>query len=116
VVVIRRNTTNWPVHVAGLSVHASCLCISLKEKSDDWTEGTRRESYGVDESKGITSEVYVSLVSEPIGRWPTRRSRLVLYLRKSPRLRQIVLVVCGARASIYDQFPPIMEPHAKSIN
>jgi hypothetical protein len=79
-------------------------------------EGTRRESYGFDESKGITSEVYVSLASEPIKRWPTGRNRLVLYLRKSPRLRKTVLVVCGARASIYDQSPPIMEAHVKSIN
>jgi hypothetical protein len=42
-------------------------------------EGTRRESYGLDESKAITSEVYIPLASEPIGRWPTGRNRLVLY-------------------------------------
>jgi hypothetical protein len=42
-------------------------------------EGTRRESYGLDESEAIISEVYVSLASEPIGRWPTGRNRLVLY-------------------------------------
>jgi hypothetical protein len=42
-------------------------------------EGTRRESYGLDESKAITSEMYVSLASEPFGRWPTGRNRLVLY-------------------------------------
>jgi hypothetical protein len=41
-------------------------------------EGIRRESYGLDESKAIPSEVYVSLASEPIGRWPTGRHKLVL--------------------------------------
>jgi hypothetical protein len=40
-------------------------------------EGTRRELYGLGESKAITSEVYVSLASEPFGRWPTGRNRLV---------------------------------------
>jgi hypothetical protein len=40
-------------------------------------EGTRREFYGLDEGKAITSEVYVSLASEPIGRWPAGRNRLV---------------------------------------
>jgi hypothetical protein len=43
-------------------------------------EGTRRDPHGLDESKAITSEVYVPLASEPIGRWPTGRSRLVLYI------------------------------------
>jgi hypothetical protein len=45
-------------------------------------EGTRRELYGLGESKAITSELYVSLAAEPIGRWPTGRNRLVLYLRE----------------------------------
>jgi hypothetical protein len=44
-------------------------------------EGTRRESYGLNESKAITSEVYVPLALEPIGRWPTGRNRLVLYCK-----------------------------------
>jgi hypothetical protein len=42
-------------------------------------EGTRRESYGLDESKAITSEVYVPLAAEPFGRWLTGRNRFVLY-------------------------------------
>jgi hypothetical protein len=42
-------------------------------------ERIRRDSHGLDESKAITSEVYVPLASEPIGRWPTGRNRLVLY-------------------------------------
>jgi hypothetical protein len=41
-------------------------------------EGTRQDSHGLDESKAITSGVYVPLASEPIGRWPTGRNRLVL--------------------------------------
>jgi hypothetical protein len=43
-------------------------------------ERIRRDSHGLDESKAITSEAYVPLASEPIGRWPTGRNRLVLYL------------------------------------
>jgi hypothetical protein len=42
-------------------------------------ERIRRDSHGLDESKAITSEVHVPLASEPIGRWPTGRNRLVLY-------------------------------------
>jgi hypothetical protein len=42
-------------------------------------ERIRRDSHGLDESKAITSEVYVPLASEPIGPWPTGRNRLVLY-------------------------------------
>jgi hypothetical protein len=42
-------------------------------------ERIRRDSYGLDESKVITSEVYVPLALEPIGHWPTGRNRLVLY-------------------------------------
>lgn len=40
-------------------------------------EGTRRDLCGLGESKTITSEVYVSLASEPFGRWPTGRNRFV---------------------------------------
>jgi hypothetical protein len=50
-----------------------------------------RDSHGLDESKAITSEVYVPLASEPIGRWPTGRNRLVLFgqqkLQVSVRVR-----------------------------
>jgi hypothetical protein len=42
-------------------------------------EGTRRESSGLDESKAMTSEVYVILASEPFGGRPIGRNRLVLY-------------------------------------
>jgi hypothetical protein len=38
--------------------------------------GIRRKLYGLGESKAMTSEVQVSLASEPFGRWPTGRNRL----------------------------------------
>jgi hypothetical protein len=40
-------------------------------------ERTRRDSHGLSESKAKTREMYVILASEPFGRWPTGRNRLV---------------------------------------
>ena len=40
-------------------------------------ERTRQEPHGLGEIKALTSEMYVFLASEPFGRWPTGRNRLV---------------------------------------
>jgi hypothetical protein len=40
-------------------------------------ERIRRDSYGLGESKTRTRELYVIVASEPFGRWPTGRNRLV---------------------------------------
>jgi len=50
-------------------------------------EGTRRGLYVLGESKAVTSEVHVSLDSEPFGRWPTRRNRLVCVNVNSEELK-----------------------------
>jgi hypothetical protein len=58
-------------------------------------ERIRRDSHGLDESKAITSEVYVPLASEPIGRWPTGRNRLVLYCIAANRKHLLGRKGCG---------------------
>jgi hypothetical protein len=40
-------------------------------------ERTRQDFHGLSESKAKTREIYVILASEPFGRWPTGRNRLV---------------------------------------
>jgi len=40
-------------------------------------ERTRQEPHGLGEIKALTSEMYVFLASEPFGRWPIGRNRLV---------------------------------------
>jgi hypothetical protein len=40
-------------------------------------ERTRQEPHGLGEIKELTSRMYVFLASEPFGRWPTGRNRLV---------------------------------------
>ena len=47
-------------------------------------ERTRQEPHGLGEIKALTSEMYVFLASEPFGRWPTGRNRLVCVTTRVP--------------------------------